>query len=193
MDNVTRPSCRENAIPWMPRAGMACGSGNADLRSAQPPAGPRAVHCRPPSRGAGTGPAARGTVSATPTYGSRGTLGFPPRRDHLGAGVLPAARLRRAVPTRGRRSRAAATTLHFRRSASAPFQARRGVQEDPIMGVSPGGGSSLRRFVSRTPTGRTGPPRSLRSRHVVHRLSTPQRRGIGRVLVPERDRDRITR
>ena len=55
-------------------------------------------------------------------------------------GVLPAARLRRAVPTRGRRSRAAVTTLHLRRSASASFHARRGVQANPIMRVSPGGG-----------------------------------------------------
>ena len=55
-------------------------------------------------------------------------------------GVLPAARPRRAVPAGGRRSRAAVTTLHLRRSASAPFHARRGVQADPIMGVFPGGG-----------------------------------------------------
>ena len=61
-------------------------SGNADLRSAQRPAGPRAVHCRPPSRGAGMGPAALRTVSAIPMYGSRRTLGFPPRRNHLGTG-----------------------------------------------------------------------------------------------------------
>ena len=59
-------------------------SGNADLRSAQRPAGPRAAHCRPPSRGAGMGPTALRTVSAIPMYGSRRTLGFPPRRNHLG-------------------------------------------------------------------------------------------------------------
>ena len=46
-------------------------------------------------------------------------------------GVLPAARLRRAVPTRGRRSRAAVTTLHLRRSASAPFHHRRGCAGGP--------------------------------------------------------------
>ena len=62
-------------------------------------------------------------------------------------GVLPAARLRRAVPTRGRPSppgggsRAAVTILHLRRSASTPFRDGRGVQEDPIVRVSPGGGS----------------------------------------------------
>ena len=61
-------------------------SGNADLRSAQRPAGPRAAHCRPPSRGAGMGPAALRTVSAIPMYGSRRTLGFPPRRNHLATG-----------------------------------------------------------------------------------------------------------
>ena len=53
---------------------------------AQWPAGPRAVHCRPPSRGTGMGPAALRTVSAIPMYGSRRTLGFPPRRNHLGTG-----------------------------------------------------------------------------------------------------------
>ena len=53
---------------------------------AQRPAGPRAVHCRPPSRGAGMGPAAPRTVSAIPMYGSRRTMGFPPRRGHLGTG-----------------------------------------------------------------------------------------------------------
>ena len=53
---------------------------------AQRPAGPRAAHCRPPSRGAGMGPAALQTVSAIPMYGSRRTLGFPPRRNHLGTG-----------------------------------------------------------------------------------------------------------
>ena len=53
---------------------------------AQRPAGPRAVHCRLPSRGAGTGPPALRTVSATRMYGSRRRLGFPPRRDHLGTG-----------------------------------------------------------------------------------------------------------
>ena len=53
---------------------------------AQRPAGPRAAHCRPPSRGAGMGPAALRTVSAIPMYGSRRTLGFPPRRNHLGTG-----------------------------------------------------------------------------------------------------------
>ena len=36
--------------------------------------------------GADTGLAALRTVSATPVYGSRRTLGFPPRRDHLGTG-----------------------------------------------------------------------------------------------------------
>ena len=35
---------------------------------------------------------------------------------------------------------------------------------------SPGGGSSLARLVSRTPTGRTGPRPPRRSRHFVHRL-----------------------
>ena len=35
---------------------------------------------------------------------------------------------------------------------------------------SPGGGSSLARLVSRTPTGRTGPHRSRYSRHFIHRL-----------------------
>ena len=37
---------------------------------------------------------------------------------------------------------------------------------------SPGGGSSLTRLVSRAPTGRTGPYRSRRTRHFIHRLST---------------------
>ena len=40
----------------------------------------------PAARGPGTGPAALRTVSATPMYGSRRTLGFPPRRDHFGTG-----------------------------------------------------------------------------------------------------------
>ena len=57
-------------------------------------------------------------------------------------GVLPAARLRRAVPTGSRRSLAAVTTLHLRRSASAPTHARRGEPTGPIMNISPGGGSS---------------------------------------------------
>ena len=42
--------------------------------------------------------------------------------------------------------------------------ARRGVQEDPIMGVSPGGGSSLTRLVSRAP------PRSRCPRGFHYRL-----------------------
>ena len=43
---------------------------------------------------------------------------------------------------RGRRSLAAVTTLHLRRSASAPTHARRGEPTGPIMNISPGGGSS---------------------------------------------------
>ena len=61
------------------------GGGEADLPDAAEDRG-EAVHRRPPSRGAGTGPAARRTVAATPIYGSRRTLGFPPRRGHLGTG-----------------------------------------------------------------------------------------------------------
>ena len=57
---------------------------NADLWSAQRPVGPRAVHRRPISRDAGTGRAALCGISATPMYGSRRTLGFPPRSNHLG-------------------------------------------------------------------------------------------------------------
>ena len=52
----------------------------------QRPPGPRAVPCRPPSRNAGTWPALRQTVSATPRYGSRRTLRFPPTRGHPGTG-----------------------------------------------------------------------------------------------------------
>ena len=48
-------------------------------------------------------------------------------------------------------SLAAGTTVLRRRSASPHFHAGRSVQEDPIMRVSPGGGSSLARLVSRAP------------------------------------------
>ena len=71
---------------WRRRSGSPHRENWADLRSAQRPAGPRAAHCRPPSRGAGMRPTALRTVSAIPTYGSRRTMGFPPRRNHLGTG-----------------------------------------------------------------------------------------------------------
>ena len=50
------------------------------------PGGPQVVHRHPPSWGTGTGPAALRALSATPMYGSRRPLGFPPRREHLGTG-----------------------------------------------------------------------------------------------------------
>ena len=132
---------------------------NADLRSAQRPAGPRAVQCRPPSWGGGTGPAAR--ERCLPLQCTDHAERWDSRREGATSElrVLPAARLRRAVPTRGRRSRAAVTTLHLRRSASAALDARWGVQEDPIMSVSPGGPRH------------TGP--KVRGRRIAARLAAP--------------------
>ena len=136
----------ENAVVWTPRAGMARGSGSphrenwADLRSAQRPAGPRAVPCRPPSRDAGTGPAALRTVSVTPMYGSRRTLGFPPRRDHLGTGGPS-----RRPPSAGCADRRSAFPCGRHHLAPSTFRVRvfscpAGCAGGPIMGVSPGGG-----------------------------------------------------
>ncbi len=80
---------------------MARRQGNADLRSAQRPAGPRAVHCRPPSRGAGMGPAA--LRRCLPFQCTDHAERWDSRREGTTSelGVLPAARLRRAVPTGG--------------------------------------------------------------------------------------------
>ena len=77
---------------------------NADLRSAQRPAGPRAVQCRPPSWGGGTGPAAR--ERCLPLQCTDHAERWDSRREGATSElrVLPAARLRRAVPTRGRQS-----------------------------------------------------------------------------------------
>ena len=96
---------------------------------AQRPAGPRAVHCRPPSRGAGMGPAALRSVSAIPMYGSRRTLGFPPRRNHLGTGGPS-----RRPPSAGCADR-----------RSAQFS-RWGL---PCLRVAPPGGLGARRHVQR--------------------------------------------
>ncbi len=50
---------------------------------------------------------------------------------------------------------------------------------------SPGGGSSLTRLVSRTPTGRTGPPGPRRSRGFHHRLFTASLRAARRCVSVE--------
>ena len=87
------------------------------VRERRPPVGTaarraRAAHCRPPSRGAGMGPAALRTVSAIPMYGSRRTLGFPPRRNHLGTGGPS-----RRPPSAGCADRRSGVPLPARRSA----------------------------------------------------------------------------
>ena len=113
----------------------------------------------------------------------------------LALGVLHAARLRRAVPApTGRTGQRSAfpcqrVALHGgvgpRRAPSRNCtHARRGVQANPFMSVSPGGGSSRTRLVSRAPTARTGPHRSRRSPGFHHRLLSPAaRRSSYRVSV----------
>ena len=85
------PNCRDGSrlgtYPQQMRWRIADGAaGSCRWDSTQRPPGPRAVPCRPPSRNAGTWPALCQTVSATPTYGFRRTLRFPPGRRHLGTG-----------------------------------------------------------------------------------------------------------
>ena len=127
-------------------------SANADRWSAPRRAGPRAVHCRPPSRGAGTGPAALRTVSATPVHGSRRTPGFPPRRGHLGTGSRwwnPGERRERPVlPVGARRppDKAREGGAPTGRTGPRGFHHR-------LLGVLPA--ARLRRAVP-APTGRTG-------------------------------------
>ena len=85
---MTRRQASVSAARFLP--GGVCGgpdhAGSCRWDPTQRPPGSRAVPCRPPSRNAGTWPALRQTVSATPLYGSRRTRRLPPRRGHLGTG-----------------------------------------------------------------------------------------------------------
>ena len=120
---------------------------------AQRPAVPRAVRCRLPSRGP------QRCEPCLPLQGTDHAERWDSRQEGTTSelGVLPAARLRRAVPTGGRRSRAAVTTLHLRRSASTPFHARRGVQSDRSWGLLPVGAAPSHALSAGrlAPTGRT--------------------------------------
>ena len=144
--------------PQPPGPGWRRPHGNADLWSAQRPGGPRR-RSSPPT------PGPDGAVrTGTPTSGRHRCAERSERRvprsrpDHAerrgpgregttsDLGVLLAARLRRAVPTGGRRSLASASLCMV---AWAPrtcttrelhFHTRWGAQEDAIMSVSPGGG-----------------------------------------------------
>ena len=84
-----RPSAtavpRDPSVPH-PNPTRFCytGTGAASGRHGGPQGRGRFIAVR--LHGAGTRPAALRAVSATSMYGSRRTLGFPPRRGHLGTG-----------------------------------------------------------------------------------------------------------
>ena len=85
---MTRHQASVSAAAFFAGIGVQTDRSCAFLRCdpTQRPPGSRAVPCRPPSRNAGTWPALRQTVSATPLDGSRRTLRFPPTRGHPGMG-----------------------------------------------------------------------------------------------------------
>ena len=116
----------------------------------QPRAGPPTVQMAPLARERRplVGTAARSAANGVYRAAARMTLNAEvpaERRTTPNSGSFPAARLRRAVPTRGRRSLAGASLCLV---AWAPRRApsrnctlmRAGVQADPIMKVFPGGG-----------------------------------------------------
>ncbi len=100
----------------------------------------------------------------------RNTRGIPPSRA-LSAGRLPGLGAHAGSTTGCSPRRCAPLVVAFRSKYTRAS--------------SPGGGSSLTRLVSRTPTGRTAPPRPRRSRGFHHRLFTASLRAARRCVSVE--------
>ena len=162
------PTVHMGLIARIADGAMARTAWNADLWSAQRPAGPRAVHRRPISRDAGTGhPTVRevchSNVRITPNAGvsaeikpprNGGSVPPPPaagcagRRPafqavpavfrtevHAETGrVRPAARLRRAVPAGGRRSKPSPPSSVPRSTPRRELSRRSGFVPPPAYG-----------------------------------------------------------
>ena len=119
---MTRRQTSVSATHFLP--GGVCGgpdhAGSCRWDSIERPPGSRAVPCRPPSRNAGTWPALHKRCLPLPCTdpAERGDSRREGATSELG--VLPAARLRRAVPAGGRRSKPSAPLRHRLYALSGP-------------------------------------------------------------------------
>ena len=128
-----------------PRAGTPTGQMVPAARERRPPVGTAARRAAGGSllsafTGCRHGAHSARTVSATPRYGSRRTLGFPPRRDRLGIGGPS-----RRPPSAGCADRRSAFPSGRHHLAPSAFRVcasscPAGWAGGPIMGVSPGVG-----------------------------------------------------